>query len=192
MSKPKTLQKYYDALFDPKATSVMSAKDAERVKRFREIYAIWIENPALSRAELKVYIAQNYPRLSESQIYRDLNDIYILLGSVQNASRAHIQFVVTETLLETISRLRNNPKKQKELIAAVGMLAKYNQLDKDAPESIDWTEMVDFNIEPTSDPSELGIEPMASLESVKSKLYKKYAEDIEFEEIKFPNNGKNS
>lgn len=194
MSTPKTLQKYYDALFDPKATSVMTAKEAERMKRFREIYAVWIENPALSRAELKAYITQSYPRLSESQIYRDINDIYILLGNVQNASRAHIQFVVNESLLETISLLRGNPKKQKELIAALNVLGRYNRLDQNAPEPVDWTQMVDFNIEPTSDPSMLGIEPMENLESVKSKLYKKYADadDVDFVEIKPKEDGKNA
>ncbi len=192
MSKPKTLQKYYDALFNPKATSVMSAKDAEKVKRYREIYSVWIENPALSRSQLKMYMEQNYPHLSESQIYRDLNDIYILLGNVQNASRAHIQFVVNESLLETISTLRGNIKKQKELILAIGMLAKYNKLDKDAPEPVDWSQMVDFVVEPSSDPSTLGIEPIENLDELKAKLYSKYAEDIEFVEIKKDDNATSS
>ncbi len=192
MSKSKTLQKYYDALFNPKATSVMSAKDAEKVKRYREIYAIWIEKPALSRSELKGIIEQNYPHLSESQIYRDLNDIYILLGNVQNASRAHIQYVVNESLLETINTLKGNHKKYKELILAIGMLARYNKLDKDAPEPVDWSQMVDFSIEPTSDPSSLGINPIENLDELKSKLYSKYAEDIDFVEIKKDDNGTSS
>lgn len=184
MSKPKTLEKYRTALFEENGTKGMSVSEANKIERFRNIYAVWLNNPAISRATLRDYIKNTYPTLSDSQIYRDINDIHILLGSVQNASRAHIQFVVNETLLSTITTLQGDNKRSKELIMAVNTLAKYNQLDKDAPEPVNWSEMVDFEIEPTSDPSELGIEPMKDLDAQKAKLYKRYAEDTAFENIK--------
>ncbi len=192
MSKPKILEKYRKALFESDTTTILSDAEREKVTRYRAIYAVWLNNPSISRAMLKDFIKNTYPFLSDSQIYRDIHDIHILLGSVQNASRSHIQFVVNETLLELISELRGNPKRSKELILAVDKLAKYNQLHQDAPEPVDWSQMVDFVIEPTSDPSVLGIDSVENLEELKSKLYKKYAEDIDFVEIKKGDNGTSS
>lgn len=192
MSKPKMLEKYRKALFESETTTILSDAEREKVTRYRAIYAVWLNNPSISRAMLKDFIKNTYPFLSDSQIYRDIHDIHILLGSVQNASRSHIQFVVNETLLELISELRGNPKRSKELILAVDKLAKYNQLHQDAPEPVDWSQMVDFVIEPTSDPSVLGIDSVENLEELKSKLYKKYAEDIDFVEIKKGDNGTSS
>ncbi len=192
MSKPKMLEKYRKALFESETTTILSDAEREKVTRYRAIYAVWLNNPSISRAMLKDFIKNTYPFLSDSQIYRDIHDIHILLGSVQNASRSHIQFVVNETLLELISELRGNPKRSKELILAVDKLAKYNKLDKDAPDPVDWSQMVDFSIEPTSDPSSLGINPIENLDELKSKLYSKYAEDIDFVEIKKDDNGTSS
>ena len=184
MSKPKTLEKYRQALFEENGTVGLSVSEADKVERYRAIYSIWINNPSISRAMLRDFIKNEYPTLSNSQIYRDLNDIHILLGSVQNASRAHIQYIVNETLIEAIDDLKGDRKRAKELIMAVDKLAKYNQLDKDAPEPVNWGEMVDFEIEPTSDPSGLGVKPKSDeeLEALKAKLYKKMGD---FEEIEY-------
>ena len=46
--------------------------------------------------------------------------------------------------------------------------------------------MVDFEIEPTSDPRDIGAKKMKNLDEVKAKLYKKYAdvvEDVEYETV---------
>lgn len=187
MSKPKTLEKYRQALFEENGTVGLSVAEADKVERYRSIYSIWINNPSLSRARLRDFIKNEYPTLSNSQIYRDLNDIHILLGSVQNANRTHIQFIVNETLMDLIGDIKDKGKYYKELIMAVDKLAKYNQLDKDAPEPVNWGEMVDFEIEPTSDPSGLGVKSQTDeeLDTLKAKLYKKAGdfEDVEFTEL---------
>lgn len=183
MSKNSSLEKYNKVLFDNDCTVGLSVAEADRVIRLRDIYVQALEKPALTKVGMRDYLFKNYPGISKSQAYRDINDVYILLGNVQNATRAHVQYVVNETLMEVIDKLSGKEKHYKELIMAVDKLAKYNQLDKEAAEPVDWSEMVDFSIEPTSDPTLLGIKPMDNLEEVKSKLYKRYAEDIEFESV---------
>jgi len=59
-------------------------------------------------------------------------------------------------------------------------------LNREAPEPVDWREMVDFEIEPTSDPRVMGAKKMKNLEEVKAKLYKKFADeidDVEYEDM---------
>lgn len=187
MSKPATLEKYRQHLFTPNCELKLSDNEAAKLQRYRDVYVQWLEDPSMNRARMRDYILNSYPGISKSQVYREIHEINILLGNVQNASRAHIQFVVNETLLEVIHDLKEDKKRYKELILAVDKLAKYNQLDQDAPEPVDWSEMVDFEIEPTSDPRDIGAKKMKNLEEVKAKLYKKYAdavEDVEYEEMK--------
>lgn len=187
MSRNSTLEKYREKLFDPQSELQLSPTEEIRLKRLKDIYVQWLEDPLLTRVQLRDYIKLNHVGLSESQIYRDLNDVYVLFANVQNASRAHLQYIVNETLIETINELKGTKKHYKELIMAIDKLAKYNQMDKDAPEPVDWGEAVDFEIEPTSDPSALGIEPKTEeeLDTLKAKLYKKMGdvEDVEFIEL---------
>ncbi len=187
MSKPATLEKFRQHLFTNNSELELSKSESVKLVRYRDVYTQWLENPSMTRAEMRDYIMNSHPGISESQTYREIQEIYILLGNVQNASRAHMQFVVNETLLKVIGDLSGDKKRYKELILAIDKLAKYNQLDRDAPEPIDWSEMVDFEIEPTSDPSVIGAKKMKNLEEVKAMLYKKYAdgiEDIQYEDVK--------
>lgn len=187
MSKPATLEKFRQHLFTDSSELELSKSESAKLLRYRDVYVQWLENPSMTKAELRDYILNNHQGISETQVYRELHEINILLGNVQNASRAHIQFIVNETLLKIIGDLTGDKKHYKELILALDKLAKYNQLDKDAPEPVDWSEMVGFEIEPTSDPSVIGAKKMKNLEEVKAMLYKKYAdgiEDIQYEDVK--------
>lgn len=187
MSRNSTLEKYREKLFDPHSTLQLTAPEEQRLLRLKDIYVQWLKDPLLTRVQLRDYIQANHPGLSDSQVYRDLNDIYLLLGNVQNASRGHIQYIINESLIEIIHEIKGTGKHYKELVMAIDKLAKYNQLDKDAPEPVNWGEMVDFEIEPTSDPSRLGLKPQSDedLDNIKSKLYKKMGdvEDIDFIEL---------
>ena len=186
MSKPATLEKFRQHLFSDHSELKLSDSEHAKLIRYRDIYAQWLETPAMTKAQLRDYMLNNYPGMSQSQIYRELNEIYILLGNVQNASRAHIQFIVNETLIKVIDDLKNDKKRFKELVLAVDKLGKYNMLNREAPEPVDWREMVDFEIEPTSDPRVMGAKKMKNLEEVKAKLYKKFADeidDVEYEDM---------
>lgn len=184
MSKTKPLEKFRAVLFDGSSTLSLSNAELAQLTRYRDAYTQWLEEPSLSETQMRDYLMNNH-FISKSQAYRDLHNIKILLGNVKTASRSWIQHVVNETLLETITKLKGDSKRIKELIMAVDKLAKYNQLHQDAPLDIPWDEIIPMQVEPTSDPSILGIKPMADLQKIKADLYKKYGDDIEIEDTTF-------
>jgi len=77
-----------------------------------------------------------------------------------------------------------NPSKTDVLIAeakikAAKALVAIHKLDKDEGEPMPWEDIVPHDWEATSDPSVIGLKPIANIEEKIKKLKKKYSQDIE-------------
>jgi hypothetical protein len=121
--------------------------------------------------------------ISQSQAYRDISNMKVILPNIRNAGKEWIRYIVNEELKKAIADAETNGK-LKERILAISALAKYNKLDQDDAEEFPWDEIIPQGIEPTNDPTVLEGAKEYSKEEI-AALYKKYQHDIEIEDVPF-------
>ena len=75
------------------------------------------------------------------------------------------------------------------MAAAAGHYAKYNKIDQEDAIKIPYDEIVPQPFEPTSDPTVIGIKPVANIRekiaSMKKRYFADIVEDITYEEVDF-------
>jgi len=185
MSRKNNLDKFRDVLFsDLKEEKHLTPIEREQLKRYRACFTQSLENPSIPDKELRDYLINEF-NVSESQAYRDIGNIRILLGNVRNAGKEWVRYIVNETLKQAIEDAKGDKKRLKELIMAADKLGKYNRLDKEDALEIPWEEILPIPIEPTADPTVLKIKPLENKEEEIEKLYKKYRGEIEIEYIDY-------
>jgi len=186
MSRKNNLDKFRDVLFsDVKENEHLTPVEIEQLKRYRACFSLSLENPSTPDKELRDYLMNEFG-ISESQAYRDIGNIRILLGNIRNAGKEWVRYLVNETLKEAIETAKKGgPKRLKELIMAADKLGKYNRLDKEDALEIPWDEILPIPIEPTTDPTVLKVKPLENKEAEIERLYKKYRGEIEIEYIDY-------
>lgn len=190
MSRKCNLDKFRDVLFsDIKESDHLLPVEIDQLKRYRAAFHLSLETPFIADIKLRDFLVKEF-KISESQAYRDIGNIRILLGNVRNAGKEWIRYLVNETLKGAITDAKKK-KYLKERIAAAGLLGKYNRLDKEDALEIPWDEIIPISIEPTSDPTVLKIKPLANKEEEIRKMYEKYKDDIELEYVEYEDLSKN-
>lgn len=185
MSKQTTLQKFNDVFFAEIDDSKLSKDEKNMLTRYRAIFTLSLERPSIQDVELRDFLMNEYG-ISQTQAYRDIADIRTLLGNVQNAGKEWVRYMVNETLKKSIEDAKKmGAKGIKLMIMAADKLGRYNRLDKDDTIEIPWEEIIPQSIEPTTDPTVLGIKPLDNKEEAIRKMYEKYKEDIEIEDADY-------
>jgi len=187
MRKEKTIDICHKYLFedvDRMKNEGVSTQMINRVKRIRTIYTIWIDYPTKKDKEMRDKLISMYD-ISQSEAYEDIRIIKQLLGDFNSASKSYHRFRVNAMFLEAfeLARIKKNPIAQ---TMAADKYAKYNQLDKEDALEYPWEDIIPQNYEPSSDPTLLGIKPIANIQEKIAALKKKYnadIEDVDFEEI---------
>ncbi len=183
MAKTKALQKYYDCFFDDISETLLTPVEKEQLIRYRHAFHVLLETPWITTPKLRDELMNLYG-ISESQAYRDIQNLEILKGNVQNTAREFQQYKVNSALNQALELAIN--KKDPEKIAYVAsVIGKYNRLDKEETPHIPIDEIIPREIEFTSDPTILGVKlservhknPQAYIDS----LIRKYANQIEIE-----------
>lgn len=198
MAKPVTLEKFRKSIFEDFDDMMLSEVERFQLRRIRTVYTVQLDNPSISNTEI-VKLLMNQHGISLSQSYRDIADTHLLLGSVPNASKQWVRYMVVETLKSVIdgaSKLIESFTVDGELLIgndekdiiinamnaktkAAKELAKYTRLDQVDPEMLPFDEIVPVNVDYFNDPSILtGVEVDNPIEAV-DKVLKKY---IDFEE----------
>lgn len=186
MSRKKNLDKFQAVMFDDIATIQDLTEDEKtQLRRYRFAFTQLLDNPAMSDTKLRDALMTMYS-ISETQAYRDIGNLKIILPNIRNAGKEWIRYVVNEELKIAIQRCKDaGDSKLKELIMAIDKLAKYNKLDQDEGENIPWDEIIPQEIEPTNDISVLGITPLEDRRGTIDKLYEKFKGEIEIEDIEY-------
>lgn len=186
MSRKNNLDKFQEVMFNDLASlENLTPVEIEQVKRYRFAFTVCLENPSISDNRLRDFLMVEF-RISQSQAYRDISNIKVILPNIRNAGKEWIRYIVNEELKDAIKKCKDaGNDKLKELILAIDKLAKYNKLDQDEGEQIPWDEIIPQEIEPTSDISVLGIKPMENKENEIKRLYDKYKGEIEIEDIDY-------
>jgi hypothetical protein len=184
MSRKCNLDKFRDVLFsDISENETLLPVERDQLKRYRAAFHHSLENPSLPDIKLRDYLMNEFG-VSESQAYRDIGNIRILLGNIRNSGKEWVRYLVNETLKEAIELAKGaGTKKLKEMIAAAGMLGKFNRLDKEDALEIPWDEILPQTIEPTSDPTVLSskVKPLKNKEEEIKKMLEKYKGEIDFD-----------
>ena len=186
MSRKTNLDKFQSVMFDDMSTlDHLTVTERDQVLRYRFAFTVLLENPSLSDKLLRDYLMDEF-KICNSQAYNDISNIKIILPNIRNAGKEWIRYVVNEELKDIIAKCKlAGDDLMKERIMAVDKLAKYNKLDQDDNEEMPWDDIIPVGIEPTSDPSVLGITKMKNKEEEIKRLIEKYKGEIEIEDIEY-------
>ncbi len=190
MSRVSSLEKFKDYLFEDideihilMKLPNLSLAERNLILRFRFCFTRLLEKPSLQDKKLRDDLMNEF-KISESQAYRDIADIKIFLPNYRAAGKEWYRYVVNEELKEAIQDAKDSDK-LRERIEAIKALAKYNKLDQEEGEELPWDKIVPIPIEPTTDPTVLGITPIKDLDNEIKKLIDKYKGEIEIEDIDY-------
>lgn len=153
----------------------------KRVARFRALYAYWMQFSSKSPRELVEYDMGMF-KVAQSQAYDDIHVLKVLVGNLQECSRKFARWRVNQMIEED----RKAAKRDGDHRAVASMQKNYilnNMTDKEESPDFAFEKIVPMVIEPTDDPSVLGIRKMPDLRKRIAKLIKKYSEDSDYVEI---------
>lgn len=189
MAKPNTLELCKTHLFDDVdklRTTGLPDQLVNRLIRIRSAYTLWLEYPRKKDAEIRDHLMTF--GVNRSAAYEDIQLIKLLLGDLAETSKAFHRFRFV-AMIEKAYDLAERNKDAKAMVAAADKYAKYNQLDKEDSLKIPWDEIIPQQFEPTSDPTVIGIKPVANIREKIAKMKEKYAqdivEDIDYEDVDF-------
>ncbi|MDR0685960.1 MAG: hypothetical protein LBF79_00655 [Dysgonamonadaceae bacterium] len=157
-----------------------------RIVRLRSAYTLWLNSPSKKDVEIRDHIMA-VGKVNQSIAYEDIKLIKILLGEMTETSSAFHRFKFNNMIMSAY-HLAEKRKDTRSMVAASAQYAKYNKLDKEEPQKIPWDEIIPQQFEPVSDPSVIGIKPVANIQQRIAELKKKYSneiEDIQFESVDF-------
>jgi hypothetical protein len=153
--------------------------------RYRKVFTFWLDKPTLSDKKIMHFLINEFG-ISNTQAYRDIPNIKILLGNVRNAEKAWQRYKLLYMIDETyqLAKEKRNPI---AMAAVIDKLGKYNNLDKEDAIALPYEDIVPQNFDATGDVSVLGIKPIPYLREKQTALRKKYQstniQDVQFTDV---------
>lgn len=184
MSQPVNIDKYgeYLPIDSSELRQMMVPEETiQRVERLRELSSYWRSYPSTSPKEL-VTRCMNYFKVGKSQAYDDVHILKILIGNLEATTREFARWRVNQMIEED----RSNARRDGDWKAVASMQKNYikNNLT-DHPDTPDmaFDKIVPLQLEPTDDPSVLGIKVPKNLRARRDKLIKQLMRDSEYAEF---------
>lgn len=175
MPKPTTLETCRKFLFDnPKKK--LSTQMSARLLRIRSAFVHWSEFPMKGEVQIRNFLMEEHD-ISQSQAYDDLGIIKNLLGNVKNASKQWHLYTFIEMAKETYE-IAKNKNDARAMAMVMGNYGKYTQLHIPDNEQIPWHEIIPQLIEPTEDPTVVGLIRDPNSRKKAKKLLEKYSNEI--------------
>lgn len=175
MPKRQTLELCRQYLFE-NPTKELAPQMKLRLQRIRSAYTHWTEFPMKSELQIRNFLIDNCD-IKKSQAYDDIEIIKSLLGNIKSASKDWHRFRFNAMIEESyeIAKAQQDPKALSMIIREYG---KNNQLHIPDSQAIPWSEIIPQFIEPTEDPTVIGLKRDPNLRIRISELMKKYSNDI--------------
>ena len=186
MSKPSTLDKFRDRLFDDIDRLELTDRERSQLMRYRAIFVLKLENPHITNANVVKFLNKKFGIRSIAEAYRDIAATETMLGKVRTSEKQWIRYLVTETLKEAIDKARRKGD-LKNMVAAADKLGKYSRLDQEDPQPLPYEDIVPSPIEYLNDPSILGLPtPKEGARAYIERIKRKYVDvqDVEYEDVK--------
>jgi hypothetical protein len=190
MAKPQTLELCRVHLFDDVEklkNNNLSQQAIDRIVRLRAAFNLWNKYPLKKEAEIRDFIMK-YSGVERTSAYEDIQILKILLGDFQETTKEFHRFRFNH-MIEKAYEMAERKKDGRGMAAAAGHYAKYNKIDQEDAIKIPYDEIVPQPFEPTSDPTVIGIKPVANIRekiaSMKKRYFADIVEDITYEEVDF-------
>lgn len=183
MSVPVNIDDYssYLPLDSSELRSQMVPEDTiQRIERLRELSAYWRSYPSTSPKELVSRCIQLF-KVGKSQAYDDIHILKILIGNLEATTKEFARWRVNQMIEED----RTAARRDGDWRAVASMQKNYilnNQTDKPDTPDMAFEKIVPLQLEPTDDPSVLGIKAPKNLRARRDKLIKQFSKDDEYAE----------
>jgi hypothetical protein len=195
MARKNNLDKFRDVMYtDVNNLEGFTQAEIEQLLRYRFAFTSCLNNPSVPDTTLRDELMVKF-NISQSQAYRDIFNIKILLPSIRNAGKQWARYLVEEELKQAIADAKTMADECTDYklkayfleirTKAIDKMGKYTRLDKEDELNIDWDDIVPIPIEPTNDVSVLQVKPLANKQEEIKKLYEKYKGEIEIEDIDY-------
>ena len=151
-----------------------------RVERLRELSSYWRSYPSTSPKELVNRCMQLF-KVGKSQAYDDVHLLKILIGNLEATTKEFARWRVNQMIEEDRAAARRDG----DWRAVASMQKNYilnNQTYKPDTPDMAFDKIVPLQIEPTDDPSVLGIKAPKNLRARRDKLIKQFSKDDEYAE----------
>lgn len=183
MSLPVNIDKYSEYLpidSEQLRRDLVPEDTIQRVERLRELSAYWRSYPSTSAKELVTRCEQMF-RVGKSQAYDDIHILKILIGNLEATTKEFARWRVNQMIEED----RLAARRDGDWRAVASMQKNYilnNQTDKEDTPDKAFERIVPLVLEPTDDPSVLGIKAPKNLRQLRDKLIRRYTRDSEFDD----------
>ena len=183
MSVPVNIDKYSEYLpvsSDELRTLSVPEDTIFRVERLRELSAYWRSYPQTSPKELVSRCMQLF-KVGKSQAYDDIHVLKILIGNLEATTKEFARWRVNQMIEED----RTAARRDGDWRAVASMQKNYilnNQTDKPDTPDMAFDKIVPLQLEPTDDPSVLGIKAPKNLRARRDKLIRQFSKDDEYAE----------
>lgn len=149
-----------------------------RLLRLRALYTFWLNFPMKTTREMVQQNMTMHPDIKQREAYDDIKLIKILIGNLEAESKEwhrHVFNRRTDEVYRQAMRDHDNRAAEK----ANADYAKYNRVGEIDPQPFDYDDIIPHQIEPTDDPTVIGIAPIKDLRGSIRKLKKKLGADIQ-------------
>lgn len=174
--KPQTLEICRKYLFD-NPEQPLPDQFRDRIIRIRQAYVWWYEFPMSTETEVRDLIMHN-SGVSVTQAYQDIQILKILLGDIKNAGKEWHRHRVIHMIEETYEMAKDK-QDVRAMVMAADKLGKYTRLDKEDSLTMPWDEIIPLPIEPTMDPTVLGLKPIENVRGKIAAMLEKYGGEID-------------
>ena len=183
MSLPVNIDKYSEYLpidSEQLRRDLVPEDTIQRVERLRELSAYWRSYPSTSAKELVTRCEQLF-RVGKSQAYDDIHILKILIGNLEATTKEFARWRANQMIEED----RLAARRDGDWRAVASMQKNYiinNQTDKEDSPDKAFERIVPLVLEPTDDPSVLGIKAPKTLRQLRDKLIRRFTRDSEFDD----------
>ncbi|MGN0050177.1 MAG: hypothetical protein ACI37N_03195 [Prevotella sp.] len=189
MSLPANIDEYQLNLFasaDEMRDRNLPDHVVKRLLRLRALYTFWLNFPMKSTREMVQQDQIMHSGVGQREAYDDIKLVKILIGNIEAESKEWHRHVFNRRTEEVFrSAMRNGDYRAAE--KANADYAKYNRVGEIDQQPVNYDEIQPHVIEPTDDPTVIGIAPVKDLRGKIAKLKRKFGADIQdgdFIEIK--------
>lgn len=183
MSVPVNIDQYSEYLpvsSDELRQQLVPEDTIQRIERLRELSSYWRSYPSTSPKELVTRCMQLF-KVGKSQAYDDIHILKILIGNLEATTKEFARWRVNQMIEED----RTSARRDGDWRAVASMQKNYilnNQTDKPDTPDMAFDKIVPLQLEPTDDPSVLGIKAPKNLRARRDKLIKQFSKDDEYAE----------
>lgn len=182
MSLPANIDDYQLNLFasiDEMREKMLPEHVVKRLLRLRALYTFWLNYPQKTSREILKHDLDMNADIKQREAYDDVRLLKILIGNIEKESKEwhrHVFNQRTEEVYKKAMAAQDFRSAEK----ANADYAKYNRVGEIDAVPVDYSEIKPLIIEPTDDPSVVGIKPVKGLRDKIAKLKKRFGADLEY------------